>query len=52
MQLWDDILAMLSAPFVGSLDIEHLFLLVGVVLVFIAVWLLILNHIKMAAEEV
>jgi hypothetical protein len=43
---------MLSAPFVGSLDLEHLFLLVGIVILFAAIWALILNHVRMAAEEV
>lgn len=51
-QLWSDILAMLKAPFVGSLDIRHLFLLVGVVLIFVVAWVFILNHIRLAAAEV
>ena len=51
-QIWSDILAMLKAPFVGSLDLAHLFLLVGVVLVFVALWVLILNHVRLAAMEV
>ena len=51
-QLWDDISGILTAPFAGSLDLVHLFLLVGVVLLFIAAWVLILNHIRIAATEI
>lgn len=50
MQVWDDIINLLKAPFVGDVDIMHLFLLIGVVLVFILIWSMILNHIKIAAE--
>ncbi len=52
MQIWDDILAMLTAPFAGPLDLVDLFLVVGVVLLFIAIWVLILYHVKLAASEV
>jgi hypothetical protein len=51
-QIWSDILATLRAPFVGSLDLEHLFLLVGIVLIFVAAWVLILNHVRLAAAEI
>lgn len=51
-KLWDDIVAILKAPFVGQLDLTHLFLLVGVVLIFAAAWVFILNHIRLAASEV
>ena len=51
-QVWNDILAMLQAPFVGSLDLLHLFLLVGLVLLFAAAWALILNHVRLAAVEI
>ena len=50
-QLWDDIKAILTAPFVGDLDLVHLFLLVGLVLVFIAAWVMVLGHIQSAAAE-
>lgn len=52
MQLWDDIVAILKAPFVGQLDLIHLFLIVGLVLLFAAAWVFILNHIRLAAEAV
>lgn len=51
-QLWTDITAILKAPFVGDLDIIHLCLLVGLVLVFIAGWIMVLNHVRAAATEV
>jgi hypothetical protein len=50
-KLWDDTVAFLKAPFVGQLDLVHLFLLVGIVLVFAAAWALILNHIKIAGTQ-
>jgi hypothetical protein len=52
MSIWQEIIDMLTAPFAGPLDLTHLFLLVGVVLIFVAVWVLILNHVRMAAEEI
>ena len=51
-QLWNDILATLKAPFVGDLDLLHLFLLVGLVLIFAAAWALVLNHVRYAASEI
>ena len=50
--LWNDITAILEAPFVGDLDIWHIFLLTGLVLVFITAWLMILGHIRAAEMEV
>jgi len=50
--LIDDVTAILKAPFVGELDLPHLFLLVGLVLIFATAWVFILGHIKLAAAEV
>lgn len=50
-QVWNEITGTLKAPFVGSLDIVHLFFLVGLVIVFAALWALILNHVRAAAME-
>jgi len=50
-KLFDDIVAILKAPFVGELDAIHLFLLVGIVLIFSAAWVFILTHIRLAAAE-
>lgn len=44
--------ALLKAPFVGQLDLLHLFLIVGLVLIFAAAWVFILNHIRLAASEI
>lgn len=51
-KIWDNITDILKAPFVGELDLVHLFLLIGVVLVFVAAWVFILRHIRLAASEV
>ena len=50
--LFSDVSNILTAPFVGQLDLLHLFLLIGVVLVFLIAWGIILNHIQMAASEI
>jgi hypothetical protein len=50
--LINDIVAIVKAPFIGELDLTHLFLIVGVVIIFAAAWVFILNHIKLAAAEV
>jgi len=50
--LWQDMLNILKAPVAGSLDVKHLFLLIGIVLVMIAAWLMILQHVRSAAEEI
>jgi hypothetical protein len=52
MQLWEDMVSILKAPFVADLDLVHLFLLVGLVLVFVAAWSIILSYVRDAATEV
>lgn len=49
---WDNLIAMLKAPFVGDLDILHLFLLVGVILIFLAIWAVILHRFRTLSLEV
>lgn len=51
-KLWADILAILKAPLTNDLDTLHIFLLTGLVLVFIAAWIMILTHIRAAAEVI
>lgn len=51
-KLWADIQAILRAPLTNQLDTVHLFLLTGLILVFIAAWLMILAHIRIAASEI
>lgn len=50
--IWTDIKDTLTAPFVGELDLAHLFLLIGVILIFILLWMLVINHIAIAAAEI
>lgn len=50
-QTFDNIIEMLKAPFVGDLDLWHLFLLVGVVLIFAAIWAVILHYVRITAME-
>ena len=50
--IWTEVANILKAPLVSTLDTKTLFLLVGLVLVMIAVWIMILGHIKAAAMEV
>lgn len=50
LQLWDDIVQMVTTPFVADVDIWHIFLLIGLVLVFIVIWVLILRYVRLAAE--
>lgn len=50
MQLLSDIGEFVTEPFVADLDLLHLFLLVGLVLVFALAWGLILGHMKAATS--
>lgn len=52
MTLFDNMSELLKTPFVGDLDLTHLFLLVGVIIIFIVVWGLILHYMKEAATEI
>jgi hypothetical protein len=52
MSLATDVKDTLTAPFVGQLDLVHLFLLVGLVLVFAAAWVMVLHYVHMAASAV
>ena len=47
----DDIRGFVEQPFKEPLNLTHLFLIVGVVLVMVVMWNLILFHIRIAAEE-
>jgi hypothetical protein len=51
-KLWDDVVNILKAPFVGSLDIIHIVLLVGLVIVASIAWVMVLRHVRLAAEAV
>ena len=49
--IWNNIVAILKAPLTNDLDTTHVFLLTGLILVFIAAWIMILQHIREAAME-
>lgn len=48
---WNGVMELVEEPFVGDLDLLHLFLLVGVVLFFIALWAIILHYVRLTAME-
>lgn len=50
-KLWQDILAMLHAPFAGELDIIHIVALTGIVIVAAIAWSFLLREIASTAEE-
>jgi hypothetical protein len=49
---WSDVWNLVKTPFVGDLDLLHLFMLVGIVIVFIVVWMMIFNTTFRIAQEV
>ena len=51
-KLWDEILAILKAPFVGQVDLLQLFLLTGVVIIFSGLWFVMLHNMRRIASEV
>jgi hypothetical protein len=50
--LINDILALLKVPVAGNVDVKHLFLLIGLVLVMVTAWIMILSHIRATVEEI
>lgn len=51
-KLWNDIVALVKAPFVGQLDLMQLFLVTGVVIVFAGLWFVMLHNMRRVAAEV
>ena len=49
--VWNSIMDMLKTPFVGELDFIHLFFLVGVVIIFAAVWAIVLHYVRITSME-
>ena len=49
---WSDVWNLVKTPFVGDLDLLHLFMLVGIVIVFIVVWMMIFNTTFRITQEV
>ena len=52
MQIINDVKDVVSAPLSEKIDLKHLFLLTGLVMIFTALWAFILGHLKSAAMEV
>lgn len=52
MHIVQSIKDVVTEPFSEKLDLKHLFLLTGLVMIFTAMWAFILAHIKSAAMEV
>lgn len=52
MKIIQDVKDVVSAPLSEKIDIKHLFLLTGLVMIFTAMWAFILAHLKSAAMEV
>ncbi|MBK8189085.1 MAG: hypothetical protein IPK79_01365 [Vampirovibrionales bacterium] len=52
MNIFENMAEVLKQPVVGELDLGHLFLLVGLVIVFIAVWAFVLRVAKGTVETV
>lgn len=50
--LFQNIQDILTAPFVGQVDMEQLFLIVGFIIVAAIVWFLIFQYIQYTASEV
>lgn len=52
MKIFQDIKDVASAPFSEELDLYHLFLLIGIILVFVMAWLFIIAHIREGGRAV
>lgn len=52
MKIISDIQDVISTPLSEKIDLKHLFLLTGLVMIFTAMWAFILANVKSAAMEV
>ena len=52
MQIFQDIKDVAAAPFSEELDLWHLFLLIGIILVFVMAWLFVIAHMREAGKAV
>ncbi len=52
MKIFQDIKDVAAAPFSEELDLWHLFLLIGIILVFIMAWLFVIAHMREAGKAV
>lgn len=52
MSLLTSVSNTVSAPLTEQLDVKHLFLLTGLVIIFTMMWAFILAHIRAAVQEI
>lgn len=52
LKVWSDVMDFLSTPITKDLDLKHLFLLVGVVIIAIAIWAVLLSYITRGVQAV
>lgn len=51
-KVWSDAMELLSTPITKDLDVKHLFLLVGIVIISIAIWAVLLSYITRGVQAV
>ena len=44
--IWTGISNVLAAPLVGDLDVTHLFLLIGIILIMLVVWAMLFHGLR------
>lgn len=47
----DDVRNMISEPLADKIDLKHLFIITGIIMVFTGIWAFILAYIRSAAME-
>lgn len=52
MLIIDQVRGIVSEPLSEKLDLKHLFLLTGIIMIFTALWAFILAYVKSAAMEI
>ena len=50
--VWSDVVDLISTPITKDLDVKHLFLLVGIVIISIAIWAVLLSYITRGVQAV
>lgn len=51
-KVWSDVVNLLSTPITKDLDVKHLFMLVGVVIIAISIWAVLLSYITRGVQAV
>jgi hypothetical protein len=50
--IWTEVKSILTAPLAEKLDPVHLFLIVGLVLIFISAWLILLRYMEAGISSI